>query len=147
MGLKYIETIKSIMLLLLIALSITFTFSIWTYSPNLETIEETSAIDTSIGKKKTIAEIVKPYKTVFNFGDNLRGTTNSEEIDTIVDEIQRWNITDIKIVDDNFSAEEFGELSRKPNRFTLYFHGEVPLTVYDSVLYFDDQVSVPGTFL
>ena len=143
MGLKYIETIKSIMLLLLIALSITFTFSIWTYSPNLETIEETSAIDTSIGKKKTIAEIVKPYKTVFNFGDNLRGTTNSEEIDTIVDEIQRWNITDIKIVDDNFSAEEFGELSRKPNRFTLYFHGEVPLTVYDSVLNFDDQVSVP----
>ena len=143
MGLKYIETIKSIMLLLLIALSITFTFSIWTYSPNLETIEETSAIDTSIGKKKTIAEIVKPYKTVFNFGDDLRGTTNSNEIDTIVDEIQSWNITDITIVDDNFSAEEFGELSRKPNRFTLYFHGEVPLTVYDSVLYFDDQVSVP----
>ena len=60
-----------------------------------------------------------------------------------MDEIQSWNITDIKIVDDNFSAEEFGELSRKPNRFTLYFHGEVPLTVYDSVLYFDDQVSVP----
>ncbi len=61
----------------------------------------------------------------------------------IVDEIQSWNITDITIVDDNFSAEEFGELARKPNRFTLYFHGEVPLTVYDSVLYFDDQVSVP----
>ena len=78
MGLKYIETIKSIILLLLIALSIIFTFSIWTYSPNYETIEETSTIDISIGKKKTIDEIIKPYKMVFNFEDNLRGTTNSD---------------------------------------------------------------------
>ena len=39
MGLKYIEPIKSIILLLLVLLSITFTFSIWTYSPRLDAIE------------------------------------------------------------------------------------------------------------
>ena len=33
---------------------------------------------------------------------------------------------------------------RQPNRFTLYYHGEVPLTVYDSVLNMGDQMlSVP----
>ena len=81
MGLKYIETIKSIILLLLIALSITFTFSIWTYSPRYETIEQLPTIDIAIANKESIDEIIKPYKTVFNFTEGLRGTVNPKDID------------------------------------------------------------------
>ena len=40
MGLKYVEQIKSIVLTLLVVLSVTLTFTIWTYTPTYETIEQ-----------------------------------------------------------------------------------------------------------
>ncbi|MFC5589988.1 YycH family regulatory protein [Sporosarcina soli] len=141
MGLKHIETVKSIILLLLIALSITFTFSIWTYSPRYETMDQSPTTDNiAIANKESIDQIIKPYKTVFNFNDSLRGTVNAKEIDMIIDEISDWKITDISLVNQNFGAEEWGALLRKPNRFTLYYHGEVPLTLYDTVLYMDEKM-------
>ena len=134
MGLKYVETIKSIALILLVALSIILTFSIWTYSPNYETIEQFPPIDISIGDKKRIDEIIKPYKMVFNFKDDLKGTTDSDKIDRIMEEITDWKITEITPVDNNFTSEDISTLLRKPYRFTVFFQSEIPLSVYDSVL-------------
>ena len=45
-----------------------------------------------------------------------------------------WKISELTLVDDNFDAENQKHIMRKPNQFTLFFHGEVPLTVYDNVL-------------
>lgn len=134
MGLKYVETVKSIMLFLLVALSIILTFSIWTYSPRYETIEQFPPVDISIGDKKKIDEIIKPYKMVFNFENDLKGTTDSDKIDRIMGEITDWRITEITPVDNNFTSEDISTLLRKPNRFTVFFQSEIPLSVYDSVL-------------
>jgi regulatory protein YycH of two-component signal transduction system YycFG len=71
-GLKYVETVKSIVLFLLVALSIILTFSIWTYSPHYEPIEQLPSVDISIGDKKKIDEIKKPYNVVFNFDHDLK---------------------------------------------------------------------------
>ena len=76
MGLKYIEIVKSIILLLLIAMSILFTFAIWTYTPSYETSEHLPTVDISIAKRMSIDEIIKPYKAVFNFDEKLTGTLN-----------------------------------------------------------------------
>ncbi|AMQ04511.1 YycH family regulatory protein [Sporosarcina psychrophila] len=134
MGLKYVETVKSIVLILLVALSIILTFSIWTYSPRYETIEQFPPVDISIGDKKRIDEIIKPYKMVFNFDDALKGTTDSDKIDRIMEEITDWKITEITTVEENFTSEDISILLRKPNRFTVFFQSEIPLSVYDSVL-------------
>jgi regulatory protein YycH of two-component signal transduction system YycFG len=101
-------------------------------SPTTDTI--------AIARKESIDQLIKPYKTIFNFNDSLRGTVNPKEIDMIIDEISDWKITDISLVNQNFGAEEWGALLRKPNRFTLYYHGEVPLTLYDTVLYMDEKM-------
>lgn len=140
MGLKYIEPIKSMILLLLVALSITFTFSIWTYTPSYPTIEQLPTVDASVSdSKKQIGEIIKPYKMVFNFGKTLSGTTTSDEINDVIEEMKEWHISDIEMVNNNFDVKDFNELLRKPNRFILYFHGEVPLSVYSSILNVDDS--------
>ena len=123
---KYVETVKSIVLILLVALSIIFTFSIWTYSPPFETIEQLPPVDISIGDKKRIDEIIKPYKVVFNFDDDLKGTTDSDKIDRIMDEITDWKITEFALVHDNFDAEDQSKLLRTPNQFTLFFQSEDP---------------------
>ncbi|MBO1913301.1 hypothetical protein J4G37_51890, partial [Microvirga sp. 3-52] len=47
---KQVEIIKSVVLFLLVALSITLTFSIWTYTPNLKTLEQKPTVDISISK-------------------------------------------------------------------------------------------------
>ena len=83
-------------LLLLVTLSILLTFSIWTYSPPFKSIEQSPSVNISIGAKKKVDEIVKPYKVVFNFEDELKGTTDSDKIDRIMDEVTAWEIADIK---------------------------------------------------
>ncbi len=144
MGLKYIETVKSIILLLLVALSIILTFSIWTYTPRYETNEQLTTVDISIAKRMPIEEIIKPYKLVFNFGGDMTGTFAPTDIDYVVDELKKWKLSEVSLVDNNFNAEKLDVLMRKSNRFTLYFHGEVPLSVYDDVLNIgDSKMEVP----
>lgn len=140
MGLKYIEPVKSIVLTLLVALSMILTFSIWTYTPRYETIEQLPPVDVAIADKRKIDEIIKPYKTVFNFGDVLKGTTNPTEINGFIEELSEWKISNIRPLYSNFSTDNLNTLLRKPNRFILFFHGEVPLTVYDNVMNVEEPI-------
>ncbi|MEK5040647.1 YycH family regulatory protein [Sporosarcina sp. FSL K6-3457] len=146
MGLKYIETVKSVVLLLLVTLSIVFTFSIWTYTPLYETTEDLPTVDISIAKSVEIAEIIKPYKIIFNYKEQLTGTLNPTDIDYVMNELKRWRISELTLMDNNFDEEKLDELMRKPNQFTLYFHGEVPLPVYSTVLNIEGvKMDVPET--
>jgi regulatory protein YycH of two-component signal transduction system YycFG len=145
-GLKYIETVKSIILLLLVTLSIVFTFAIWTYTPRYEKSEDLPTVDISIANRMSYDEIIKPYKIIFNYGEKLTGTLTATDIDYVMNELKKWGITELTLVDNNFNEEKLDALMRKPNRFTLYFHGEVPLPVYNNVLNIEGlKMNVPET--
>ncbi len=146
MGLKYIEIVKSITLLLLVTLSIVFTFAIWTYAPSYETAEDLPTVDISIAQRKSVGEIIKPYKVVFNFEKKLTGTIVPADINYVVDELKKWGMSELALVDNNFNAEKQSAFMRKPNQFTLYFHGEVPLSIYNNVLNMKGlKVNMPET--
>lgn len=137
MGLKHVETIKSMILIILITLSLILTFSIWTYTPNYEFIEKPSTVDISVAeeyKKKDIGSIIKPYKIVFNFEEGLKGTGEPKEIDAIIDTIKKWSISNPVLVETDLDAERLAKMMRKKNQFILSFQDDVPLPVYDSVL-------------
>ena len=80
MGLKYIETIKSMIL----ALTHCFKYHIYifhldVYTKIPETIEETSTVDISIGEKeRRLKKLLNLIKPLFNFEESLKGTTDSE---------------------------------------------------------------------
>lgn len=136
MGLKYVEPIKSVVLILLIALSLLLTFLIWQSAP-YETIEKPSTIDISVVEameKKDFGSIIKPYKAVFNFEEGLRGTTDTKEIDHIITTLKKWRITNPALENREFEEEALDAFLRKKNHFTLFFTGEVPLPVYDTIL-------------
>ncbi|WP_318616561.1 YycH family regulatory protein [Sporosarcina sp. YIM B06819] len=146
MGLKYIETVKSIILLLLVTLSIVFTFAIWSYTPSYETSEDLPTVDISIAKRMSIDELIKPYKIIFNFEEGLTGTLAPTDIDYVLNGLKKWRISEFTLVDNNFTAKKLDVLMRTPNQFTLYFHGEVPLPVYNTVLNgVDPKMTVPET--
>ncbi|MCZ2259057.1 YycH family regulatory protein [Sporosarcina sp. G11-34] len=134
MGLKYIEPVKSVVLILLVFMSITLSFSIWTYTPKYPTIEEATTVDVSIADKRDVEDVLKPYKIIFNFKEGLKGTTDLREKSSIVEALKSWEITNIGLADSKFSGTKVNKFFHEINRFTLYFHGEVPLPVYDMVL-------------
>ena len=106
MGLKYIEIVKSIILLLLVTLSIVFTFAIWTYAPGYETSEDLPTVDIAISQRKPIEEIIKPYKVIFNFEEKLNVRHTVADIDYVVNEIKKWGMSELTLVDNNFNAEK-----------------------------------------
>lgn len=134
---RHLETVKSIILIILITLSLILAFSIWTYTPHYEFIEKRATVDISIAEemeKKDIGSIVKPYKLVFNFEEGLKGTADSNEIDAVITAMKRWGITNPVLMAQDLNGEQIAELMRAKNRFTMFFQGDVPLSVYDSVL-------------
>lgn len=139
MGLKYLEAIKSITLILLIGLSLVLTFSIWNSSP-YDTLGKRATVDISVAEepeKKDIGSIIKPYKIVFNFEERLKGTQDVEEINRIVNTMKRWRVAGPVLEDKEFEEEELSEFLRKKNQFTLYFPSTVPLPVYDNILHIE----------
>lgn len=146
MGLKHIELIKTVVLILLIALSITLTFSIWTFTPKYPTIEQQPTVDISISKKNEITGVIKPYKLLFNFEDGLKGTADPVEIEEIVNEIKKWTISDLKLVDRNFDKDKLDISIGEKNRFSLFFPTEVPLSVYSNVLNIEELKIPESTF-
>lgn len=129
-----IEAIKTVVLILLIALSLTLTFSIWTFTPKFETIEQQPTVDISIAEKVNIDIVVKPYKLLFNLEDGLRGTADSVEIDRMIKELKGWSISNLTIENRNFGTDKLDALIRQENSITLFFQGEVPLPVYNNIL-------------
>ncbi|WP_010308254.1 two-component system activity regulator YycH [Kurthia senegalensis] len=49
---KYIEQIKTVVLFVLVILSVTLTFSIWSYRPSYDTIEKPKTVDIVMDDKK-----------------------------------------------------------------------------------------------
>lgn len=140
---RHIETIKSVVLLLLVLLSITFTFSIWSYAPKFDPIDQNQAVDgsiTSIQNKKPISEIVLPYKWVFKFTDEeLYGTTDMTVINPVLEEMMRWKVFGLTPVNQDLTEEELNTMLTKGNQYTLYYPGEVPVSVYEDVLEIEDK--------
>jgi len=145
-GLKYIEPIKSIVLLLLVSLSVLFTIAVWNYSPNYEPMEQVQTVDISISEKKTIDEIIKPYKMITNLKDQVLGSVDVEKMDTILNEINSWELSELQLVSQKMNKFEIAQILRQPSQMTLYFPGEVPMLVYDNVLLVDDANIPEATF-
>ena len=146
MGLKYIEPIKSVVLLLLVLLSVVFTIAVWSYSPNYEPMEQAQTVDISISEKKTIDEIIKPYKMITNLKDRVLGSVDNEKMKTILDEMNLWELSDLQLVSQKMSKFEIAKILRQPSQITMYFPGEVPMLVYDNVLLVDDPNIPEATF-
>lgn len=141
MGMKYIESFKSLILLLLVLLSIILSFSIWNFMPGYETIDKQPAVDIAISEQKREDQIVKPYKLLFNFEDGLRGTENSIVIDRIFETMKQWTIEELTL-SQNISVQGINETLRKPNQFTFFYPAGVPFKVLDTILTIEDS-SIP----
>ncbi|MGX9136549.1 YycH family regulatory protein [Rummeliibacillus sp. JY-2-4R] len=133
MGLKYLEQIKSFVLFVLVLLSISLTFSIWTYKPNYDPLEKAN-INISIEKKLQLTDIIVPYRMVFHENGVWRGTDRSEEMKPIISQMKDWQVTSLVHVSNNANNSRMNELIEGDNSFTLFFPDDVPYPIFQSLL-------------
>ena len=139
MGLKYIEQVKSVVLVLLILLSFSLTFAIWTYSPVIQPNEGTT-VDISIAEKKKMEDIIKPYRMVVSQEDGLKGSFASQPIEFVFDNMKNWEIQTVDLASNKLTTDQVNEFITKPNRASFFFAADVPVEVLATSLNFTDQI-------
>ena len=138
MGLKYIEQVKSVILLLLILLSLTLTFTIWTFSPSYEA-NETPVVDIAIADKKKMEEIIKPYRLLYSHAENLTGSTSPLILDKVFSSMKSWELQTVEPLKNKVSIQQINEFIRTPNRLTFFYPAEVPIKTFSNILSFNDR--------
>ncbi|MCM3387586.1 YycH family regulatory protein [Ureibacillus chungkukjangi] len=133
---KHVEQIKSFVLFLLVFLSLILTFTIWTYTPDYQDIEDPQVEQITLGDKKDIQEIFKPYRILIHENGGFLGSTAPTAIDTLMDAIKDLDATELRFIQSNLSEEKLNSMIHSENQMTLFFPAEVPINAFDSVLQF-----------
>lgn len=128
------ENIKSLILVILVCFSVFLTWSIWTYQPNLETMEKTKTVqEVAISAKKDAEEIVKPDRILYHYSkDKHFGTTSTEEIDKIIAEISRWSFTDFANVSNE--VRNLPSFIHNTGNAVILFPDSIPIDFYRTII-------------
>lgn len=132
------ENIKTIILTILVVMSILLTWSIWTYQPKYETMENTKTVpEVSISEQKDIKQIIKPDKIFYHQADSHYGTINTGEIDRVIKELSKWNFDHLEDV-----TEQINNLATFPyesGHAQIVFPDIIPMDIYKNILGFKDN--------
>jgi len=142
LGVKHVEQIKSFVLFLLVSLSLMLTFSIWTYTPDYQTIEESQVEQIKISKEKELLDVLKPYRMLTHENGGFLGTSSSSAIEEVMKAIVSMDATEIRFVQSNISEKEINSMVHSDNQITLLFSAEVPINTFSSILRFS-QAELP----
>lgn len=136
MGVKYVEPLKSTFLLLLVILSMILTFSIWSYTPPYQVIEESQVEQITVGDQKELHQVVKPYRLLVNQNGNFSGTITNSVMDDLMGTFLNLHASELSFVQSNLTEEKINSMIRTDNRMTLFFSAEVPINTFRSILEF-----------
>lgn len=132
------ENFKTIFLTILVILSVYLTWSIWTYQPNYETMENTKIVPgVAISEQKELKQIVKPDKIFYHQKDAHFGTVHSEEINRIMKEISKWNFEHFEDVSGQVS--DLSSFLSENGQAQIVFPDIVPMELYKNIIEVDDK--------
>ncbi|OCS87921.1 YycH family regulatory protein [Caryophanon tenue] len=127
---RYIEQVKTGVLLFLVALSLLLTFMIWTYKPDYGVIEEKEVEEIIIDEPTSLSKVLRPYKLVFRGESGWRGTVSTSNVDNVLNVMHDWTLTDLTLITNTFDAQQFNDLVRTPDHMTMIFAEEVPIALF-----------------
>jgi regulatory protein YycH of two-component signal transduction system YycFG len=129
------ETIKSILLTVLVLLSFGLTWVLWTYQPQLDPLVSGKLVEeVEMGDKKEVPSIIKPDRILYHEKDQHYGTT---EVDKVMKEMSDWVFFDVE----NFTEQsgDFKQAVHGPGKVELVFPHEVPIELFRNVLEFEEK--------
>jgi regulatory protein YycH of two-component signal transduction system YycFG len=132
------ENIKSVILTILVLLSIVLTWNLWTYQPDYETMKNSNVVaEVSISEKQEVQKIIRPDEVLYHIQGQHYGTTNSTELEKVIKQMSLWSFNSFK----NYTGKmgNVNDLAHANGNVELIFPGEVPISLYRSVLNFEDR--------
>lgn len=141
------ERAKSIFLIILIATSSYLTWSIWTYEPKYENIDQ-SKIDFYINIESdelTVNEVVKPNHILIHRGSQHFQTSDQKDIEKAEKQMASWQLSNFITHSHQLTRKEFEDIVHADGTVEIIFPDEIPLALYKTAFQVKDK-EVP-TFL
>ena len=122
------------------------TFSIWTYTPDYQKIEDSQVDPITVGKKKEPHEVFKPYRILSHEKGSFLGTTATSAVDNVMEALVDLEATELRYIQSNLSEAKINNMIHADNQMTLFFSAEVPVNTFRSVLQFTQNELPEVTF-
>ncbi|MCA1032280.1 two-component system activity regulator YycH [Bacillus timonensis] len=136
---KY-ETVKSIVLTLLVIISIFLTWNLWSYQPNYEKIESGQPLeDVRIGTKKSLEDLIQPSKIVFHKSSAHFATLDETEMNKITKEIKKWEIYDFKNISTTIPNQKYLSFIHENGHVEIIFPDKIPLELLKLLLKINEK--------
>ncbi|OKO96799.1 YycH protein [Geobacillus proteiniphilus] len=135
------ETIKTIVLTLLVLISITLTFALWTYHPkydvlqNDEYIQHVSVSNTQVDT----AMVVQPKQILIHKNGVPYAVTKDEEKNEVLKEMRKWTLDDFEDVSSSVPQGKFLSFLNGKERLEIIYPDEVPIDIYRLIFTIDDR--------
>ncbi|KAA9014580.1 YycH family regulatory protein [Niallia endozanthoxylica] len=127
------ESIKSIILSILVGVSLLLTWTLWTYQPHYEELENGETVqEVSLSPKKALKDIVRPEQILYHMEGGYFGSLKEEEIEKVINEISQWNLAGFE----NIALEGTDVYSLVDNQdaVEILFPSSISIDLYKNVL-------------
>ncbi|MBO8172142.1 MAG: hypothetical protein H0Z33_09630 [Bacillaceae bacterium] len=125
-----LEPIKTILLILLIAVSLILSWMLWNSEPDYEYIHPSQYVEPQpFGEEKKVEEILQPAGIVFHYGNQLhtRALPGVVHFGYVKTESEKWYFYDLKPA--RLTGEEWNRLLNETKGIEIIFPDEIPVTV------------------
>ncbi|WP_373894340.1 YycH family regulatory protein [Virgibacillus sp. CBA3643] len=131
-----LETIKTFVLIILIAFSLLLTFGLWNYQPNYETQNLSSVInevDIGGGGDETKSTIVEPNEIIFHADNQHFGYTDPDDRLSLYQDMQAWEMT-------NFETSETDGRIDQNDEVEVIFPDDLPMEMVNRIFTFNEEI-------
>ncbi|MCI4127756.1 YycH family regulatory protein [Bacillus haynesii] len=130
------ETIKTIILSLLVLISLLFTFNIWGFQGNYEKVEDSQAQVSDkqpiTNQTKLLNEAVKPQQMFIHENGQHYLLNDTTLYSQLWDDMSRWEVKSLKDISDKFDRQQFKNwlyAKNKESKLDLVFSDNIPIDV------------------
>ncbi|MFS0673762.1 YycH family regulatory protein [Ornithinibacillus sp. 179-J 7C1 HS] len=136
-----IELLKTYALAILVGISLILTYSLWSHTPNNETLEEEHLLDPSElnlgGTEETRKTLVQPSHIIFKkWRDNYFGFANPEDKINLYEDMTSWVLYNFRVSDAN-GRPNVGD----KNLVEMIFPVKLPMEIIPSLFTINNQDS------
>ncbi|MGZ9866824.1 YycH family regulatory protein [Priestia endophytica] len=142
------ENIKTVVLSCLILISLILTWTLWTYTPTYDKMENNPSYvdDVKIGKTKMLEDHIQPSLILAHFASTHKGLLN-KDMDKWTNEMKKWSISDVvRISNTSFERpEDFYDFVHGNQTMEILYPTEMSLSTFQSM--YEVKGTMPsGTF-
>lgn len=140
------ERAKSIILMILVGTSVFLTWSIWSYEPEYEKIDDFSNLIKIKSDEQIVSDVIKPVSVLFHRNGQHFQTLDPVKIDKMEKEFSQWTFSDVKQLSSKMVQREFDDFVHEDRSIEINFADDVPMSLYKTVLEIENEDTLSFSF-